>query len=327
MMKICSVGKYLLVHLVAILMSVTGAFCAQIVGAEKLLCTNGYSADNSTCTTYDVGNCGSGYIEYENNKSTFIGVYENRCQISTYKKQTVPDTLIELTYSGLVSGAEVNLCTNGYSTNNSSCTTYGAHDCASGYYEQTSNTSTFIGVYDNKCVLSTYKKKTVPETTVVLTYRGLVSGAEVNLCTNGYSTNNSSCTTYGSGYCWNGYYDMNLGSTTFNAPTSGACASNAHTYTIDACGYAPTAETCLDVCGDGQMYTDVGTCASLCSLGVTTLRTSTGLIIPMWETKQISPSINIGVNQGVCYVNLQSGTTSDHAIMIRYNDTTYHTTK
>ena len=319
-------AKVLCESLCILLVSMNSVLAAQVVGAEKLLCTNGYSSDNSTCTTYTTGSCDTDYIEFEQNPSTFIGVYENKCQISTYKKTSVPDTLIALRYNGILSGDETLLCTNGYSSNNSTCTSYAVHDCNSGYYEQTSNHETFIGVYDNKCAVATYKKKSVPNTTVVLTYRGMVSGSETLLCSNGYSSNNSTCTNYASGYCWTGYYDMNLGATTFSEQTNGACASNTHSFTATACGYAPTTETCLDVCGDGQMYTGVGTCASLCEMGVTTFRTSTGLVIPMWSTKQITPSINIGINNSVCYVNLEPGTTSVSAVMIQYDDTIYHTT-
>lgn len=319
--------RYCLLYACAIFCACPNAFSAQIVGAEVLLCTNGYSSDNSTCTTYTTGSCDTGYIEFENNPSTFIGAYENKCQISTYKKTLVPDTLIALRYSGILSGDETLLCTNGYSSNNSTCTSYATHDCESGYYEQTSNHETFIGVYDNKCAIATYKKKSVPNTTVVLTYRGVVSGTETLLCSNGYSANNSTCTNYTSGYCWNGYYDMNLGVTTFSEQTNGACASNTHDFTTTACGYAPTADTCLDVCGDGQMYTGAGTCASLCSLGITKLRTSTGLVLPLWSNKQTTPSVNIGYNDGVCYINLETGPGGTNTLNVRYNDTTYHAVK
>jgi len=335
-MKICLLAGGIIIPLFAF--ATIDAYSASIQGSEITLCNGGYRSysadtDSVSCVPYAAGSCSAGYIQYPKNSSTFIGLYGDRCAISTYHKENMPDTLVSLSYSGLVTGSEITLCDGGYmSYNNGSptCVSYAKHDCENGFVEFTNNTNTFIGVYDNKCVLSTYKKKSVPDNLVALTYRGTTSGSELTLCNHGYMgyvDGASSCHTYGSGYCWDNYYAIPLGSTTFNAPSSGACASNAHTYNTTACGYAPTTDTCLDVCDNGQLHTDADTCASLCELGATTVRTSNGLIIPMWSTKQTDLAVNIGFNDGVCYVNLESGTTSDPAIMFEYENTTYHTTK
>lgn len=335
-MKICLLAGGFIIPL--FVFATTDVYSAEIKGTEKRLCNGGYLAystetESVSCVSYTTGICSSGYVQYPKNSSTFIGLYGERCSTLSYHKENVPDTLIVLSYSGLSVGSEITLCNGGYySYNNGSpaCLSYAKRSCENGFWELPNNTNTVIGVYDNKCVISSYKKKSVPDNLVVLTYRGTTSGSELTLCNHGYSgyvDGATSCHTYDDGYCWDGYYAIPLGSTTFNAPTSGACASNAHSYNTVACGYAPTTDTCLDVCENGQLHTDADTCASLCELGATTLRTSSGLIIPMWSEKQITPSLNFGFNGGVCYVNLLPGTTSEHAIMLQHDDTIYHTVK
>lgn len=230
-------------------------------------------------------------------------------------------------------GSPILLCENGYSANGSTCTTYNdGGRCDSGYYQLTSADS-FIAPQETKCRYETYRKVTLPDTVMYPMYLGMLVGDPVTLCTNGYSANGSTCTTYSNGYCPNDYYDLNNGDATFAGFTDfvgGVCGPGYHVYTAESgCGYSLSGTTCVDLCTNGLMTTDIGTCASLCDLGVTTLRTSTGLIIPMWSTKQITPSVNIGINDGenesVCYVNLVPGATNESAIMFKFDDKLYHT--
>lgn len=228
-------------------------------------------------------------------------------------------------FGAQIVGSEITLCSDGYSANGTSCTSYAQNNCDSGYHDILA-TDAFIAPQETECRYATYKKQTLPDTTTYLIYNGILVGAEITLCSNGYSTNGSSCTTYSNGYCPNDYYDLNNGETTFKALNAGSCGSGYKTYNAEsACGYSLSGSTCVDLCVNGLMTTDVGTCASLCSLGATTLRSSTGLIIPMWSEKQTTPSVNIGINDGVCYINLVPGTTSASAIMFEYDNNRYHT--
>lgn len=306
---------------------------AEIVGSPILLCENGYSADGSTCTTYnDGGRCDSGYYQLISTDS-FIAPQETECRYATYKKVTLPDTAMYPMYFGVLVGDPVTLCTNGYSTDGSTCTTYTQKNCDAGYHTPTGNQSSFTAPESDLCQIAGYSKKTYPDTTAYVIYNGLIVGSEITLCTNGYSADGSTCTTYSNGYCPNDYYDLNNGDATFAGFTDfvgGVCGTGYHAYTAESgCGYSLSGTTCVDLCTNGSMTTDIGTCASLCDLGVTTLRTSTGLIIPMWSTKQITPSVNIGINDGenesVCYVNLVPGATNESAIMFKFDDKLYHT--
>ena len=77
------------------------------------------------------------------------------------------------------------------------------------------------------------------------------------------------------------------------------------------------------VCNDGYNQSSDGVCSQLCGLGFTTLRTGSGLVIPLYSEKLSSPAIHIGYNGGVCYGILESG--SGDGINLEYNGQTYHT--
>ena len=205
----------------------SGAFGASLSSIEPLICNNGYSDDGSTCTTYDVGDCDSGYYELESNNESVIAPNGSMCQVSSYKTTTMPDTIVTLTYHGLLVGEEITLCNNGYAaTNASTCTTYSAGNCGSGYYEPPSNESTFIAPNGTSCQVSTYKIANALDTVVTLTYHGTIIGDEITLCNHGYAaTNATTCTAYATGYCPNDYYAMSANSATFTDYDS-SCASN-----------------------------------------------------------------------------------------------------
>ena len=79
------------------------------------------------------------------------------------------------------------------------------------------------------------------------------------------------------------------------------------------------------VCNDGYNQSSDGVCSQLCDLGFTTLRTGTGLVIPLYSEKLSSPAIHIGYNGGMCYGILESG--SGNGINLEYGGQTYHTGK
>ena len=225
-------------------------------------------------------------------------------------------------------GSEITLCTNGFSPDGSTCTTYGAGDCASGYYDLTPTSTSFVSTMNGTCSASGYKSRTLPDTTITMMYHGAVVGSEIALCTNGYSPDGSTCTTYGTTNCPSDYYNVNVGATSF-AENNGSCASGYKQYEADAsCGFEPEGKTCVNFCGDGELVTGVGGCSALCSAGSTTLRTSTGLKYPLWATKQTTPSLNLKFpNGGRCYVNLTDEPTDSQSIWVKWENNRLHATK
>ncbi|MBQ2858812.1 MAG: hypothetical protein IJE82_00420, partial [Alphaproteobacteria bacterium] len=60
-----------------------------------------------------------------------------------------------------------------------------------------------------------------------------------------------------------------------------------------------------------------------CAAGITTLRTGTGVSIPLWAERGTEPSLCVKYNDMVCYANLEAGNSPD-AINIKYNNVVYH---
>lgn len=90
-------------------------------------------------------------------------------------------------------------------------------------------------------------------------------------------------------------------------------------------------------CGDGLVDTaDIPYCnvdtngdfclillAQPCTAGITTIRTGTGVSIPLWAEKSTSPSLCVKYNDTVCYGNLEPGQATG-SININYEDQVYH---
>lgn len=310
------------------LFTCTGANSAQLVGSEITLCTNGFSPDGSTCTTYGTGDCNSGYYDLTPSSTSFVSTTSDVCNVSGYKSATLPDTTIAIIYHGAVVGDEITLCTNGYSADGSTCSTYSAGDCTSGYHEIVTNTTSFVSPTSNVCNVSGYKKHTMPDTSTTITYHGAVVGSEITLCANGYSADGSTCTTYGTTNCPTDYYNVNVGATSF-AKNTGSCASGYQQYTAeDSCGFEPTGSMCISYCENGELTTSTGGCSALCGEGATAFRTSTGLKYPLWATKQTTPSLNIGfANGNRCYMSLTSDSTSSQSLWFQWGNNKLHATK
>jgi len=305
-------------------------FAAQITGSGVKICENGYLIDNgSTCVSYAKGNCDTGYYELPANTGSFMAPSSNNlCTTSSYTKYTNALDVFDFTYTGIILGDAVTLCDNGYSTDSSTCTSYVQSNCENNFHRQAGVEKSFVDVSANDTCDTTgfTYYLTLSDVLINMVYNGVLIGTELTLCDNGYSPDSTTCTTYAAGYCPTGYFDLDTDDGFITLQSAGTCATGYGAYNgTETCGYNPTMTTCLDLCENGQMTTELGTCATMCSLGVTTLRTSNGLVIPMWSSAQSSPALNIGVGNGVCYVNLESGTGT--GINVEYDNTSYHVVK
>lgn len=61
----------------------------------------------------------------------------------------------------------------------------------------------------------------------------------------------------------------------------------------------------------------------LCGAGISVLKTSNGVSVPLYAEKYTSPALHIRYNGQVCYANLTQGK-SENAINIRYGGVVYH---
>ena len=76
-----------------------------------------------------------------------------------------------------------------------------------------------------------------------------------------------------------------------------------------------------DVSGD---YCLMPPSAAPCAAGITTLRTGTGVSIPLWAERGTEPSLCVKYNDMVCYGNLEPGQATG-AINVKYGGAVYHT--
>ena len=292
-------------------------------GPERLVCDNGYTINGSSCRTYTRGVCSSGNVMIDTSRQSFKPTTSGgTCSDSGYVVVTLP-TGFEILNS-YTSGPERLVCNNGYTINGSSCRTYARGACSSGNVmiamPRTSlRTKTTAGTCPDSL-------NAVALPTGFELLNSYTLGPTPVVCTNGYSANRTSCTTYAQGNCPTNYRNLNVDTATFATQLNGACPSDySVTSVTDGCRVDSNGATCVEFCTSGTRLTGVGTCASLCSAGATTLRTSTGLILPLWSSKQITPSLNVQIGNNVCYVNLLPGQTSDPGIKLDVNGTLYHT--
>ena len=90
----------------------------------------------------------------------------------------------------------------------------------------------------------------------------------------------------------------------------------------------PDSMLALRMCPWGQEMNHLGNCVNLCpwesrNSYMRYLRTSTGLIVPIYATKVTTPSLHLQVENTRCYVNLMQGRKSG-TINLQFNDQIWH---
>lgn len=64
----------------------------------------------------------------------------------------------------------------------------------------------------------------------------------------------------------------------------------------------------------------------LCGAGIDKIKTSTGIVVPLYADKYTTPSVHVRYNDTVCYADLEPGNVAG-AINIKFNGDVYHTLK
>jgi len=102
-----------------------------------------------------------------------------------------------------------------------------------------------------------------------------------------------------------------------NAPENATYTS----YSTPSVMYA-VESNCPWRCNDGYVLRD-GQCLQICPAGITTLKTSNGVSIPLFAQRQTTPALNVGYAGQVCYGNLAPGAAAG-ALNINVGGQTYH---
>lgn len=263
------------------------------------------------CTIRAVyADCSPGYTAIINSLGdTIVAPMSGMCE-GGYRLQDVPEELKSA--NGYSKDVKIPLC-DGY-WSETTCMSHSSSDCLSGqhgiFYDHV-----VMAPMVGKCEAG-YQLRTMNDA-LVLT-NGFVTAAEIPLGTVSYTK----------GDCPDGYFDLAVNDDSFfKVNTSGACSAG-YKYMTEQCKseMPDSPMICGILCAPGLEYTDVGTCSELCGGTHKSLRTSTGLIYPMYSTKSVTPSLNIKVGDTVCHVNLINGVASE-SINIKYNNKTYHAVK
>lgn len=255
-------------------------------------------------------NCSPGYAAIVNSVGdTVISPMGGLCEPG-YRLQDVPDGISSA--NGYSRDVDIPLC-DGY-WSGTTCNSRNSPDCQSGQ----------VGIRYDYVVMAPmvgrcepgYQLREMNDGLVI--NNGFVTDTEIPLVT----------VSYDQGECPDGYFDLSVADDSFfKINTSGECSGGYKYITTQCKTTMPDSPMiCGILCEYGLNYTDVGTCAALCGGPYKTLRTSTGLIYPMYATQSVTPSLNVRVGDTVCHVNLQSGTESG-SINIKYNNKPYHAVK
>ena len=302
-----------------------GANGAELRGPERKLCNNGFTANGSSCITYARGSCSSGNVMIDSSRSSFKATSGGTCSGTAYTLVTLPVPFEIL--NSYVHGPTRKLCTNGYTPNGSSCYTYKQGECASGNRMIDMPRTSLKSTLANGTCANGLVSETLPANFEIL--NSYTMGPTRKLCTNGHTSNSNgtTCSAYPATNCPSNYRNMNGDAGTFAMQSDGACPDNTYALNtdFDACKSGANPAACIDFCNGSGWLTGLGTCASLCGAGVTTMRASNGLILPLWATKQITPSLNFKIGNNVCYVNVVPGQTNGHGLVLNDNGIQYHT--
>lgn len=92
-------------------------------------------------------------------------------------------------------------------------------------------------------------------------------------------------------------------------------------------GYTAVDE--YDACGGGAvdyLCYIASVVRALCGAGIDKIKTSTGIVVPLYADKYTTPSVHVRYNDTVCYADLEPGNVAG-TINIKFNGDVYHTLK
>ena len=181
-----------------------------------------------------------------------------------------------------------------------------ADTCATGFIESNAWVSTVYTALGNSCR---------PGDTLVPIKNAYIIATTSSRCAAGYHPTSNGCVAYNSGDgCPTNFYTPNQRFTRSNA--NNTCATNyGRIDNIDLCKSWAGATNTSGVCTPQLPCT---------SSVATTLRTSTGIILPLYGEVATTPSMHFKFENGdICYGNFIPGS-ANNAINVRFHNEIYH---
>lgn len=252
----------------------------------------------------DADTCRAGYVLSDVRPDSLITSFAGGCGTNTgYTSVVIADEFVYPLSDHITCGA-------GQRYENGACVNNTVGDCDTGYVDsQLNDYASFIQSSAGSCTTG-YQSIITRQEVSYLTQRG----NNANKCGVGYYPTANGCVAYPIGNCPDNYYAV--------VPNSAYTRLNAN----DECNTNYSAYGDVDLCLRYMAPNIADTCTPqlACTGGATTLRTSTGVNLPLYGEHVTTPSMNLQFSNGTrCYINMIPGTGAN-TINVKYNNETYH---
>lgn len=199
-------------------------------------------------------------------------------------------------------------CDEGYYYKDGNCVAYDVGPCDSGFVDNGTNAgSMFDYTYVGGCTGGM-------EPFLGRPYAAYVMATAATHCGAGYYPTPNGCVAHATDDCPTNYYAITPSAAFVRGDEDDECATN---YSL----YHDT-DLCLKYLGPNMA--EVCTPQLRCESVATTLRTSTGIILPLYREKVTQPSLHVLFDNGdLCYANFISGD-ANGAVNVNYNGAVYH---
>lgn len=243
--------------------------------------------------------CGDGYTLMPTDSSSTVATRGGECY-SGYEIYSGSNFRFIPQDTGIV-------CPYGQHMSGGTCVADTIGDCATGFHDADMGTVTAVQTLGGEC----YSGYQVQQTNRNVAYL-IVSPNPP--CGSGYYPTPNGCVAYTTGDCMENYYAISP-TNAFVRASDDTCPTNYAMYNdTEICKSWPAFIDKPDFC----------TPQLLCDAGVTSLRSNTGMILPIYREKLTTPSLNARFENGkTCYLNTISGN-GVNTINLRYNNETYH---
>jgi len=264
-----------------------------IVSLMVILCTTAHPvrADET---------CGDGYTLSNFDASSTVATRGGECYAG-YEIYSGSDFRFIPQSTGIV-------CPTGQHMSNGTCVADTVGNCADGFHDADIGTAAYaVQTIGGECYAGYQSQQTNRNVAYLIV-------SPNPTCGSGYYPTPNGCVAHITGNCPGNYYAITP-TNAFVRPTDNTCPTN----------YAAYDDT--ELCKSWPIFADKPdfcTPQLLCDSGATSLRTSTGINLPIYREKLTTPSLTIGFENGnVCYTNLVPGNGAN-TINIKYNNETYH---
>lgn len=299
-----------------------GAFGADLVNFGPELCGDGDYRINGECVAKPQGRCQAGYYIANIDDNTYSSLTTRGYCMNSYNKVELPDGFSPI-YNGIVVTFGPKLCGDGYYMVDGKCESRVQGNCPTDFYKVPINQGTFsaYSVAGQSC-MNSYAEYEISDDFHML-YNGILVNFGPELCGEGMRMSDGGCVSVSRNDCPDNYYDILASEETIRKNNDAKCANGYSPYDLMVNCTTNTSEPlCAVLCNGDMAYTGVGTCATPCGH---VIKTSTGLTIPLYSQSQITPSLNVKLDDGICFVNMVSGTQKG-AINVSYGGSVYHLT-